>query len=375
MSASIFFCGDIINMYSRHQFVGAELQKIIKGCDFAVGNLEGVLNDLGTESRPMIQDSSTITSLKEAGFTLLLLANNHIADYGRYRFAQTIRIIKDNGMRYIGAGLSYQEAYMPLILKINDVKIAIINICEASVGQWDYQCKDFGFAWIGDINLSERLISIKKDVDYLVVCVHAGLEHKTLPLPYFRDYYRALCDMGADCIIGAHPHIVQGIEQYASSLIFYSLGNFFFPRSPEAGMEDVENTAFSCVINFSKGRPLEYKLIHHGIENLIVDTLEEPKWRVDELSDLLSSPQYEENIFRIIHETYKGLVRSQLSYSMMGTEASDTLITKIKFIIKYLFTDYNQNRLQRDLLLRRLVLNETYRSIIDSETKYSVDNR
>ena len=375
MSASIFFCGDIINMYSHDQFVGTELQKIIKDCDYAVGNLEGVLNDIGVASKPMIQDASTITSLKEAGFTLLLLANNHIADYGRDRFAQTVKQIEENKLKCLGAGFSYEDVYRPIILTLNDVKIAIFNICEASVGQWDSPGKDFGFAWIGDTNLSKRLSSIRNNVDFLVVCVHAGLEHKTLPLPYIRDFYRTLCDLGADCIIGAHPHIVQGVERYSNSLIFYSLGNFFFPRKPDAGIEDVENTAFSCVITFNRGAPMDYTLIHHGIKNLKVETLKSPIWNVDELSEMLISPHYKEASAKMMSEVYKGLVRLQLSYAMMGTEAHDTFMTKVKFIFKYLFSDYKKTQLLRDRLLRRLILNETYRSIIEAETNYSVDNR
>lgn len=362
-------------MYSRQQFVGEGLRSVIKSCDYAVGNLEGVINDEKAASKPMMQDSSTIKSLKEAGFNLLLLANNHITDYGRNEFTDSVRVINQAGLHHIGAGTTYNDTYRPSIVSINDIKIGFINICEASVGQWDYACSDFGFAWIGDVYLSQRMAALREDVDFVVVCVHAGLEHETLPLPYFRHFYRMLCDLGADCVIGAHPHIVQGIEKYSNSLIFYSLGNFFFPRKPESGKEDIENEAFSCMVSFDKGKQLAYNIVHHSVNNLVVDVEDCPKWDVESLSEKLLTPQYEEVSRRLLHETYKKHIRPQLTNAMLGTNANDTLFTKLKFTLKYFFKNFKQTQLQRDKLLRRLIVNETYRSIIDSETKYSIDNK
>ena len=374
MSASVFFCGDIINMYSQHQFIGENLKNVIRKCDFSVGNLEGVLNGEKHAPKPMMQDISTVSSLKDAGFNLMLLANNHITDYGYDKFVNTINIIDHAGLQHIGAGLTYEDTYMPLVVNVNDVKIGFVNLCEASVGQWDPFCSQFGYAWIGDQKLAQRMTVLRKAVDFIVVCVHAGLEHETLPLPYFRCFYRTLCDLGADCVIGAHPHIVQGVEQYAKSIIFYSLGNLFFPRKPDAGKEDVENEAFSCIITFNKDRPLEYSIVQHSVNNMVVDVEKCPKWNIESLSNQLQNPFYEETVKLLMKETYRHHIRPQLTNAMLGTESGDSLLKKFKFTLKYFFVDYKKTQQQRDKLLRRLIVNETYRSIIDSETKYSIDN-
>lgn len=373
MSASVFFCGDIINMFSPKQFIGNNLRRVIQSCDYAVGNLEGVLNSEDGDVKPMMQKRSTINNLKEAGFNLLLLANNHIADYGADKLNDTIAKIKQEGLSHIGAGTSFEEVYKTLTTTVNGVKIGFLNMCEAQVGHWDLERKDFGYAWIGDVGISSRINELRKDVDFVVACVHGGLEHNTLPLPYFRQYYRMLCDMGVDCVVGSHPHIVQGIERYSNSLIFNSLGNFFFPRKPDSGKEDKENSAFSVVVCFDIGKPIEYTLVHHSICDLTVELEHNPIWDEEKLSRMLLTPQYERVSARLLKEVYLQHVRPQLSYAMMGTEASDSFLTKVKKIIKYLFFDYKATQLKRDELLNRLVVNETYRSIIDSVTNKSIN--
>ena len=373
MSASVFFCGDIINMFSHKQFIGDNLRRVIQSCDYAVGNLEGVINSENSVVKPMMQNRSTINTLKEAGFNLLLLANNHIADYGTERLSDTIAEIDEQGLSHIGAGTTYNDVYQTLTTTIKGVKIGFLNMCEAQVGHWDLGRKGFGYAWIGDIGISSRINELRKNVDFVVACVHGGLEHNTLPLPYFRQYYRMLCDMGVDCVVGSHPHIVQGIERYSNSLIFYSLGNFFFPRKPDSGKEDKENSAFSVVVDFEKDKSIKYKVVHHSISDLTVELEQNPIWDEEELSRMLLSPQYEHESEKMLKEVYLQHVRPQLSYAMMGTETSDTFLTKVKKIIKYLFFDYRATQLQRDKLLNRLVVNETYRSIIDTVTNQSIN--
>lgn len=371
MSASVFFCGDIINMFTQKQFIGENLRQVIQSCDYAVGNLEGVLNSEDVDVKPMMQNHSTLNTLKEAGFNLLLLANNHIADYGADKLADTIAEIEKQGISHMGAGTSYNDVYQPLTKVISGVKIGFLNMCEAQVGQWDIGRKDYGYAWIGDVGISSRIKELRNKVDFVVACVHGGLEHNTLPLPYFRQYYRMLCDMGVDCVVGSHPHIVQGIERYSNSLIFYSLGNFFFPRKPDSGTEDKENSAFSIVVDFEKNKPINYKLVHHSISDLTVELEQNGFWDEEKLSRMLLSPQYENKSKILLKKAYLQHVRPQLSYAMMGTETNDSFLTKFKKIIKYLFTNYEATQIQRDRLLNRLVVNETYKSIIDSATNNS----
>jgi poly-gamma-glutamate synthesis protein (capsule biosynthesis protein) len=68
----------------------------------------------------------------------------------------------------------------------------------------------------------------KKHGDFVMVIAHCGLEYIPYPPPYVVAAFRAMADAGADCVIGHHPHVPQGIEWRQGRPIAYSLGNFVF---------------------------------------------------------------------------------------------------------------------------------------------------
>ena len=69
--------------------------------------------------------------------------------------------------------------------------------------------------------------------DFLCVYVHWGIERSTKPEQYQISMAHALIDAGADAVIGAHPHVLQGVEYYNGKPVFYSLGNFIFYQNIE----------------------------------------------------------------------------------------------------------------------------------------------
>jgi poly-gamma-glutamate synthesis protein (capsule biosynthesis protein) len=62
---------------------------------------------------------------------------------------------------------------------------------------------------------------------------HCGLEYVPFPPPYVVAAFRMLVDAGADCVIGHHPHVPQGIEWHRGRPIIYSLGNFVFYQNTD----------------------------------------------------------------------------------------------------------------------------------------------
>ena len=83
-------------------------------------------------------------------------------------------------------------------------------------------------AYIYDLKVNHVIIEAKKEVDYLFVLPHDGIEYIDIPLPETIARYRDFIDYGADGVIGTHPHCPQGWETYKDKPIFYSLGNFLF---------------------------------------------------------------------------------------------------------------------------------------------------
>lgn len=91
----LFVCGDIVNISDKSSIVGSQLSKIIANADFAVGNLEGVeLTAIQSTTKHPYQFSGTIAYLSEIGFDMMLLANNHITDFGQDQLRYTINLLK-----------------------------------------------------------------------------------------------------------------------------------------------------------------------------------------------------------------------------------------------------------------------------------------
>ena len=364
--AKLFFGGDVINKFCDSQFIDESLQKIIKECDYAICNLEGVIRQESAATKGVYQHPSTIHSLKQAGFTLLQMSNNHIADWGKTAFLDTISSIRQSKLSFVGVGCNYDEVYKPFVVTIREASYCFINICEAQAGYFYKHNQDFGYAWMGDDNVKDRIRESSLLYDYTIVLVHAGLEHYDLPLVSFRGIYRGYCDAGADCVIASHPHISQGIEHYGKKLIFYSLGNFFFPRDPEATDSNPENLSYSIIVDFSKDG-INYSPVFHKTNKCIVsiDESERAKVRLDKLCKILKSPEYAEQERIQVEHAYNSVVDTLFREALNSCSSKDRLKTKCHNIVKYiLFRDDKETEIMKQKTLLRLFENESYRYLI-----------
>lgn len=301
-----------MNLKSPTQFIDAEFIKRIQAADYSICNFEGPVVDASVNTIPyaLRQHGSTIDSLASAGFDLLLLANNHICDYGEKGVIDTQSNAKAAGLDYMGAGLEYDETYNPFIKSINGIKFGFINLSTAQTGQFDKPYLKYGYAWMGDKIVESRIISLKEKVDYIILFCHVGYEGCSIPLEEIRNLYRHYCDLGVNCIIGSHPHVPQGCEHYGNSIIFYSLGNFYFPENIETGKEQ---ESYSVLLQFEKDM-LDYEIVYHKTSSGVVYCAKEGELSFTmqglnemlepELYDHLKEKMYEEG-FAHYYELYK----------------------------------------------------------------------
>lgn len=264
---NFFVCGDIVNYHNADGIVCNEcIEEIIKQADYSICNFEAPIVGFGTPQLKIgphhSQRVETVRGLKKQGFDLLLLANNHIYDYGPEGIAETIKEAHANNLDVIGAGGTATEAYEPLIKEIKGIKFGIINACEAQFGVIDQFPRDekAGYAWINHPLIDKTVLRLRKICDFVLVFSHAGLENYDIPQKEWKDRYKHLCDLGADAVIGSHPHVPQGYEIYNGSLIFYSLGNFYFDGGKWAKRE---NKSFAVSLEFKAGERLSFKPIYH----------------------------------------------------------------------------------------------------------------
>ncbi|RXI98425.1 CapA family protein [Anaerobacillus alkaliphilus] len=252
---TIAFAGDVMmegsieramNTHGIH-FPFVQVQDELQQVDYAIVNLETAVTNRGTPYEKQFNFRTGLNSLlalKEAGFDMVSLANNHTMDYGEEGLLDTIKYVKEAGLDYVGAGKNSEEAYQAYYLELKGKKIAILGFSRVlPTGTWYATASKPGIASGYQVDRMVRIVeNVKHEVDYLFVFMHWGIERQHIPEPYqFKDA-RALIDAGADGVIGAHPHVLQGLDYYNGKPIAYSLGNFLFPDYV-SGL-----TAESCIL-------------------------------------------------------------------------------------------------------------------------------
>lgn len=172
--------------------------------------------------------------MQEMGIDLVTLANNHALDYGRDAMLDTIDTLDHAGIRHVGAGKNLAEARKPAIVELNGRTFAFIGATRVyPEADWAAGTDSAGMfsAYDGGAALAEEVKEAKQQADYVIAYVHWGIEREEMPNEVQKSIAHRLVDAGADLVVGAHPHVLQGLEYYQGVPIAYSLGNFVFGSS------------------------------------------------------------------------------------------------------------------------------------------------
>jgi len=162
--------------------------------------------------------------LKLLNCQLVATANNHFLDYGRDGMRDTYRALEEEGIEWVGSGLTTDEIRNVNFQEIGNLRFAFINATE---NEWStLHSGGSGCNSLDPVTLFQDIRRVRDKTDYIVVIVHGGHEHYNLPSPRTKRWYRFLVDAGADAVIGHHTHTISGYEVYNGAPIFYSLGNF-----------------------------------------------------------------------------------------------------------------------------------------------------
>lgn len=210
----------------------SEVTPIVKQSDLAIVNLECPLVS-SENATPIVKKGPNLKSIpaaakiiKECGFSLTTLANNHIMDYDRQGLVDTLDALKKEGLEYTGVGDTIQSASQPYYYTQNGTKTGIINCCEH-----EFSIVSETSAGANPLNPIQQWYAIyeaKRNADYVILIIHGGHEHYSLPSPRMQETYRFFIDAGADAVINHHQHCYSGYEIYKGKPIFYGLGNFCF---------------------------------------------------------------------------------------------------------------------------------------------------
>lgn len=224
----------------------------LQGADVAVGHLEVPHTRRGVELAGDVPapgaPPENLPAVAEAGFDMLSLAGNHIADCGPEGIEDTTAALDDLGIAHAGAALSLAAARRPARIEARGRRIALLS----------YNCVGPELAWAAEDRAGAAYLRVlsadgspiapaaplqavaedafetlrgdieqaRRTADIVLVALHKGIVHVPARLaPYEQPLGQAAIDAGADAVLGHHAHIVKGIELYRGRPIFHGLGN------------------------------------------------------------------------------------------------------------------------------------------------------
>lgn len=199
--------------------------------DFSIGNLECPVatNGAAVDKIYTFRASPGTLPLLRKHFDAVSVANNHSGDYGPDALQQTLMFLRAAQLPYFGGGHDLAEAHAPVLLKKRGLTIALLGYDDFHPRSFEATPGRAGVAWAED---EQIVLDIKRaraaGADVVLPFLHWGWENEPAPCARQRELAHLLIDAGADAVIGAHPHVTQGMEEYRGKPIVYSLGNFMF---------------------------------------------------------------------------------------------------------------------------------------------------
>ncbi|NSW55083.1 MAG: CapA family protein [Armatimonadetes bacterium] len=213
----------------------AKVRDQLRAPDLTFANLECPLSKTGPHDPVNCSfraDPATVKVLVDGGIDVVSLANNHTLNAGREGVLNTLDCLDESNIAYVGANRERERSWEPVIFRVGGLKVAFLAYTDLSFEHGSY-CKI-------DENpeaVMEQVRRTDKRCDVLFVSVHWGEEYQSKRSDRQRKTALALIDAGADCILGHHPHTLQGIGIYKNRPILYSMGNFVFDQREGERME------------------------------------------------------------------------------------------------------------------------------------------
>ena len=243
VTGDVMFARKMPNVLTTDSSPFSGVSDVTSKVDLLLVNFENAATTSGDALKgdvPLKCDPSYVPLLKANNLTVAALANNHAFDYGETGMKDTIQNLKDNDITPMGAGNNADEAHAAVVKEVNGRKITILNYMD-SENFAEYSQEVMPYATASGAGYSaydsadaQKQIAENNDSDLIIAYMHFGNEYSNSPNDNQVKISHELIDYGADVVIGAHPHVPEGIDMYNGKPIFYSLGNFIFDQSNTA---------------------------------------------------------------------------------------------------------------------------------------------
>lgn len=210
--------------------------------DLTVINLECAASRLGSQVPKNFNfrcDPDSFGPFLDAGVDIASQANNHALDYGVAGMLDGIDQLWAAGLPEVGAGVDAADANEAVYVAVNGWRVAVLGF--AGLVEFDWWIAGPGRPGLASgysiPSMQDAIREADANADLVVVAVHWGRESVTRHNQWQTDRGRAMIDAGADIVFGHHPHRIQPVEEYGDGVIFYSLGNFVWPKLSAASAD------------------------------------------------------------------------------------------------------------------------------------------
>jgi len=239
----MLFVGDIMLSRSvgvlmakkgNYDFPFEKIIDTLRQADLVIANLENPVSARGVKVGSIYSfraDPKVIKGLQYAGIDIVNIANNHMWDYGRDAFLDTLKYLKTAEINYIGGGSNFQEAHTGITKDVGESKVTFLGYTDLISPKVSATETTAGVSYLDLSQMVSDIKQAKSQSDIVVVSFHWGDEYKINHNLKQESVAKTAIDAGASLIIGHHPHVRQEVEQYKDSWIAYSLGNFIFDQN------------------------------------------------------------------------------------------------------------------------------------------------
>jgi poly-gamma-glutamate synthesis protein (capsule biosynthesis protein) len=212
----------------------SNVKRYIEDADLAVANQESMIGgeELGLSDYPRFNSPYEVgDALKDAGFDIVNLANNHTLDRGAEAVTNAIRHWRELGIIYTGAHLSEEDRRSMRIVDKNGISFAFLSYTYGTNGIPVPPDKPYLVNLIDLPAVADDIAQARRLADVVVVNAHFGQEYAAMPNEQQKQFARTAAEAGADIVIGHHPHVLQPAEWIETAsgrrtFVAYSLGNF-----------------------------------------------------------------------------------------------------------------------------------------------------
>ena len=215
--------------------LSVELTELLRSADILLVNSEFALTNRGTPIPNKLYnfrgDPQNVRYFLEMGTDIVTLANNHVYDFGEIGFSDTMETFRNADIPTIGAGANEQEASRPFYFILNGRKygFSAATRAEKNIRTPEATATSSGVLRMYDMTKYLNVIrETEAECDVNICYVHWGTEKSNLTEDGLYENAVSMIDAGADVVIGAHAHVLQGIDYYRHVPILYNLGNFLF---------------------------------------------------------------------------------------------------------------------------------------------------